>query len=265
MRLTDPHPPVAERGRELIDVDVSEYADPLYLRSIRMPFSRYMKPYYQRDTIGEHVVRRIPCMFFIPLGGGVSEDEGRRAMADEGRLVELARRASAAIPELSEGTERLIAAYEGSLLARFHAAFYEAEHDPPQRWPKTYDRTPFKPLPPCAFRPLAHPNDLLLKPGHIRSVARVLFALGWHPRHIAGLIRSKYERDFGWRSCSPGRRTVRTLRLLRPPVGAARRPSADEAPHQDLPAPRPPPCRQGPLPARARGGGRTTATEEPCP
>jgi len=25
-----------------------------------------------------------------------------------------------------------------------------------------------------------------------------MFALGWHPRHIAGLIRSKYERDYGW-------------------------------------------------------------------
>jgi hypothetical protein len=25
-----------------------------------------------------------------------------------------------------------------------------------------------------------------------------MLALGWHPRHIAGLIRSKYERDFGW-------------------------------------------------------------------
>lgn len=27
---------------------------------------------------------------------------------------------------------------------------------------------------------------------------RVLPASGWHPRHIAGLIRSKYERDYGW-------------------------------------------------------------------
>ena len=25
-----------------------------------------------------------------------------------------------------------------------------------------------------------------------------MLALGWHPRHIAGLIRSKYARDFGW-------------------------------------------------------------------
>ena len=27
---------------------------------------------------------------------------------------------------------------------------------------------------------------------------RVLLAVWWHPRHIAGLIRSKFERDFGW-------------------------------------------------------------------
>ena len=29
-------------------------------------------------------------------------------------------------------------------------------------------------------------------------MVRVLLAQGWHPRHIAGLIRSKYERPFGW-------------------------------------------------------------------
>jgi hypothetical protein len=45
---------------------------------------------------------------------------------------------------------------------------------------------------------LTHPNDALLKPVGIRHVVRELMALGWHPRHIAGLIRSKYERDYGW-------------------------------------------------------------------
>ena len=25
-----------------------------------------------------------------------------------------------------------------------------------------------------------------------------MLALGWHPRHIAGLIASKYARPFGW-------------------------------------------------------------------
>ena len=29
-------------------------------------------------------------------------------------------------------------------------------------------------------------------------MTEALLAKGWHPRHIAGLIRSKFERDYGW-------------------------------------------------------------------
>jgi hypothetical protein len=43
------------------------------------------------------------------------------------------------------------------------------------------------------------PNDLLLKPAGIRNVTECLLERGWHPRHIAGLIRSKFERDYDWR------------------------------------------------------------------
>jgi len=42
------------------------------------------------------------------------------------------------------------------------------------------------------------PNDLLLKPTGIRNVTECLLERGWHPRHIAGLIRSKFERDYDW-------------------------------------------------------------------
>jgi hypothetical protein len=45
---------------------------------------------------------------------------------------------------------------------------------------------------------LEHPNDELLKPDFVRQVVIALLDRGWHPRHIAGLIRSKYERDYGW-------------------------------------------------------------------
>jgi hypothetical protein len=31
-------------------------------------------------------------------------------------------------------------------------------------------------------------------------VALALWGMGWHPRSVAGLVRSKYERDFGWGS-----------------------------------------------------------------
>jgi hypothetical protein len=85
-----------------------------------------------------------------------------------------------------------------SRLAKYHEFFYSSEHDPPEVWPHTYDRTPLEALPPCARRILEEPNEWLLKPAGIQHVVRVLLAVGWHPRHIAGLIRSKYERDFGW-------------------------------------------------------------------
>jgi len=55
-------------------------------------------------------------------------------------------------------------------------------------------------LPPCVKYPLENPNDNLLKPTNIQLVTRVLMKLGWHPKHIAGLVRSKFERDYKWGS-----------------------------------------------------------------
>ncbi len=114
-----------------------------------------------------------------------------------GRFFRFHRRAFPALPA-APGPVDLVEAYAASPTAAFHRWFYSQEHDPPDRWPQTYDRTPLDALPPCARRILVHPNDALLKPAGIRHVVRTLLALGWHPRHIAGLIRSKYERDFGW-------------------------------------------------------------------
>ena len=94
--------------------------------------------------------------------------------------------------------KRLILAYQHSPLAHFHAGFFAQEHDAPALWPETYDRTPLDALPPCTRVILENPNDLLLRPGCAQRVVRVMLSLGWHPRHIAGLIRSKYERDYGW-------------------------------------------------------------------
>jgi hypothetical protein len=71
-------------------------------------------------------------------------------------------------------------------------------HDAPERWHWTYDRAPLEGLPLEARNALMFPNDLLLKPSGIRSVTESLLDHGWHPRHIAGLIRSKFERDYSW-------------------------------------------------------------------
>ena len=37
-----------------------------------------------------------------------------------------------------------------------------------------------------------------MKPTNLQVLSRVLTKKGWHPKHIGGLIRSKYEGDYGW-------------------------------------------------------------------
>lgn len=184
-------------GREVIAVDITEYADPLCSRVIRAPFSVYLKPWQQHFLLGDETVDRLAPIFLIPLQG-IEAKEGLKIRRNMEATKKLAGHVSTCIPENSKGMEALIQAYLGSPLARFHNWFYEQEHDAESSWPETYDRIPMESLPPCVSYILRNPNDFLLRPGCVGRVVRVMLALGWHPRHIAGLIRSKYERDYHW-------------------------------------------------------------------
>jgi hypothetical protein len=112
--------------------------------------------------------------------------------------TKLAAHSSTKIPDATHGSGKLFADYSNSSLAAFHQFFYTEEQHPAELWPETYDRLALELLPACARIALEQPNDLLLRPAYIRRLVRVLLALGWHPRHIAGLIHSRYRRDFGW-------------------------------------------------------------------
>ena len=186
-----------ERGREMISIDISEYGDCPEKRMIRVPYSVYLKPSV-RDFGFDDAVTAVPLLFMIPAQS-MQTDQIIQTMRDPIRAAELADYASVRIPRADSGaTENLIESYLQSNLRRFHAFFYSQEHEPYEKWPVSYDRTPLDMLPPCVRRILEYPNDLLLIPGYIQLLVRSMLALGWHPRHIAGLIRSKYERDHGW-------------------------------------------------------------------
>jgi hypothetical protein len=186
-----------ERGREMIFLDLSQYGDPLYARVTRVPFSRYLKPKQQRVLLGESIVAKLPPVFEIPLYE-MGVHEALEVMHNPDLATALATRASVAIPDCSNGMSSLIDAYLSSREARFHEQYYSEEPNPPDSWPESYDRIAMDPVTPCARFILEHPNDLLLRPACVRRVVCVLLALGWHPRHIAGLIQSKFERDYGW-------------------------------------------------------------------
>ena len=187
----------SRRGLEMVVIDLSEYGDALHTRRVTLPFSCYLKPRRRAALVGEHVERNLEPISVIP-DPGTSEAEALQVMRGWEDARRLAREASTTIPEHAGGMEELIAAYESSELARVHRHFYEEDHELPSRWPETYDRLTFDDLPAEAAGALARPNDLLLQPAGLLAVVRALLERGWHPRHIAGLVRSKYERDHGW-------------------------------------------------------------------
>jgi len=185
------------RGREMVSIDLSEYGDPLYTRTVRVPFSAYLKPWQQLYAVGSNNISKIGPIIFVPVDG-LDIRQAMVVMRDPALAARLAEKLSARITDQTFGTASLIRHYRGSALRRYHEYFYSSMHDAPERWHSTYDCAPLGDLPVEARNALMFPNDLLLKPAGIRSVTECLLSRGWHPRHIAGLIRSKFERDYGW-------------------------------------------------------------------
>jgi hypothetical protein len=198
----------SEHGREMVSIDISEYGDPLYSRMLRAPFGVYLKPWQQRWAFGAQLLKNLSPLVVVPLEK-ITWREGILRMRDFAAAQELAQHSITKIPDAGENMQKLIGDYEGSNVAKFHEWFYSQEPHPPDRWPETYDQLPLEILPACARGILERPNDLLLRPAPIRGLVRVMLALGWHPRHIAGLITSRYARPFGWtqfEGCDPATR-----------------------------------------------------------
>jgi hypothetical protein len=187
----------SDRGREMISFDISQYADPLYARFTRAAYSRYLKAQHQRGLIDDELVSSLPPLFVIPLYE-MNVREAVQVMRDPNAVTALASYAPANIPDCSTGSENLLNSYLSSELAQFHSDFYAEDPEPPERWAATYDRIDMSQLPACIQVLLEKPNDLLLRPACMRRVVITLLSLGWHPRHISGLIKSRFERDFGW-------------------------------------------------------------------
>jgi hypothetical protein len=184
--------PSVTKHREMISIDISEYGDPLHSRVIRMPFTNYLKPWASGLTNELGLAAAIPAFRAIPLHE-IDYRQAIKVRQVDKAMVELAQCTSTRIHLEEEGTCRLLDDYMASRLRRFHEFYYSTQHDPMERWPETYDRTPVAELPFCVRHVLEYPNDLLLKPAGMQMVTRYLLAVGWHPRHIAGLIRSKFE------------------------------------------------------------------------
>lgn len=184
------------RGRECASLDLSYAGDPLDIRHMRVAFSAYQKHRFRTD-IGHHVASTVPPVVAVPMAS-LSLLELLESGREPEFAASLAAHVSAEIPVVTTGASNLLEEYLASPLARFHHEFYATAPEPQSRWHDTYDRLDFASLIPCVGISLQNPNDLLLKPEHVQHVTRFLMGAGWHPRHIAGLVHSRYVKDFGW-------------------------------------------------------------------
>lgn len=165
------------RGRQIVSLDVSEYADPLHLRTIRVPYGPYLKRERLARARGES---EDTPLLAIPLHE-MDEATALRMMTDPDQVALLARRASAEIPDRTAGMQNLVSRYRNSRLHAFHRWHYGAGTAAASELPH---------LPPCVESVL-EPSERILKPAGMQLVVRTLLAEGWPSHHIADLVAER--------------------------------------------------------------------------
>jgi hypothetical protein len=55
-----------EIGREAISIDLTAFADPLYMRDVRCPFSTHQKHKVQKHKVGDYIASHIPVQISLP-------------------------------------------------------------------------------------------------------------------------------------------------------------------------------------------------------
>ena len=183
-------------GREAVSLDLSFAGDPADVRHMRVAFGAYQAHRFRPDIYGPEVSALDPIVV-VPRGERTLVEMLEVCRRPAGAPV-LAESSSARIPVAARGLELLASDYTRSPLAAFHRQFFSAPLHDPSSWPETSDRFELAQVPPCVAAPLAMPNDGLLKPEHLQHVTRFLMSQGWAPRHIAGLVWSKYAQDCNW-------------------------------------------------------------------
>jgi hypothetical protein len=195
--ITDVAVGQGKKGREAISLDLSCFGDPVYMRDIRCAFSTHQKHKVQTYKVGEAISRATPVQVAVPRDDHALQEtlELRRNFR---KSAEYAADTYCFIPNFSVNFKRVIDDYRQSDLFRFHRWFDSEKQDHWTVWDKTYRALDLRSLPPCVRQPLTTPNDLLLKPTNLQTLTRFFLARGWHPQHIVGLVRSRWEGPHGW-------------------------------------------------------------------
>lgn len=183
--FSDIHPPF---GREAVSIDLTTYADPVFMRDARVPFSSYQKHKVLADKVGKRNADTIPVEILIPRlaphGRHLDVAESLRLRRHFQDAAKLAATTDTDLPDASEGWLGVIESYRHSKIGAFFYYFDGGS----RRLPKFS----YKALPPC----IRHALDpwQLLEPTQAQAAVRVMDKMGFHPKQIAELFYQKYRR-----------------------------------------------------------------------
>jgi hypothetical protein len=185
LRIGEVPPP---GGGPFACLELSAYADSAENTHVRCAFSSDQKALLMRPGCAS------PSVFVLPVGQRPYGEV--LAVRQDPRAAALwAESVSASIPDVVDASAWM-REYRGSGLAFFQAQFDGGSDG--GRTAAAAGLFDADALPPCASLPLRFPNPWLLHPRHLRTVTLVLWSMGWHPRTIAALVRSRYETDHDW-------------------------------------------------------------------
>jgi len=172
-------PPSGRGG--FICLDLSAYADPLFLRYSRCAFSSNQKA---------RVSRLAPDRpFVIVLPHGLVDTAGLLSIREDlAAAAAFAEDADVRIPDVPDEAVSWLADYRRGPLVGLHREMDDA-------WTEPAIEPVVESLPACAAMPLRWPDPSLLEPAYIRTVTCALGARGWRPGGVAALIRSRYGRE----------------------------------------------------------------------
>lgn len=183
--FSDINPPF---GREAVSIDLTTYADPIYMRDVRVPFSSYQKHKVLVDKVGSRNARRIPVEIIVPRrtprGKILGLSDCLRLRRHFQNAADWAQTADTDLPDASDAWLRVVDSYRQSAVGSFFYFFDEGLRRLPQ--------LSYRQLPPC-IRHALNPWQLL-EPTQAQAAVRVLDKMGIHPKQIAELFYRKYRR-----------------------------------------------------------------------
>jgi len=189
---------ICDSTEECLSLDLSQYADPVYMRIIRSVFSSWDK-HNQIESLSQ-IVGKPPFLDIVRKYGSYENQDIKQVLhlaQDYERAVEYNQQFSNCIPLAGKKTLALIEQYAQSKLYSFHQEFDKTEHDATD---ENYKLAKFDHNLSWDTREMMeYPNPTLLQPRNLKRLTEELMSKGWHPKHIGGMLAGRYEAEGkGW-------------------------------------------------------------------